>query len=163
MSVGVSAISTSSSFPMTAHRASVSFATAGNGGDGGGWGFVPNGYVSWALSKDGTWGWGLALPFGLKVEYDKSWIGAAQSTSFDIKTYNLNPSIAYRVNDTVSVGFGLNWQRIEAEYLRQAGTTAKYLASASQNEAMTIPGAGTPGCCSSFLRRPRSGFRYRSR
>ena len=124
VSVGVSAISTSFKFSNDGASSVGSFATAGNGGDGGGWGFVPNGYVSWALSKDLYLGLGVGAPFGLKVEYDKSWIGAAQSTSFDIKTYNLNPSIAYRVNDTVSVGFGLNWQRIEAEYLRQAGTTA---------------------------------------
>lgn len=41
---------------------------------------------------------------------------------------NINPSIAYRVNDKVSLGFGVNWQRIEAEYHRavsDSGTLAK--------------------------------------
>ena len=68
-------------------------------------------------------GVGVGAPFGLKTEYDNPWLGAAQSTMFDIKTYNVNPSIAWRVNDQVSLGFGVNWQRVEATYDRQVATT----------------------------------------
>lgn len=100
--------------------------TAGNGGDAGGWAFLPNGYASWALTKDVYVGIGFGAPFGLKTEYDDRWIGAAQSVKFDLKTYNINPSIAYRVNDKVSLGAGLNWQRVEAEYVRLARTSAGY-------------------------------------
>lgn len=99
-------------------------AGTGNGGDGGGWGFVPNGYLSWALNKDLYVGVGVGAPFGLKTEYDNPWLGAAQSVSFDVKTYNINPSIAYRVNEQVSLGAGLNWQRLEATYERQVGVVA---------------------------------------
>ncbi|MBL8409246.1 MAG: outer membrane protein transport protein, partial [Candidatus Accumulibacter sp.] len=35
-------------------------------------------------------------------------------------TININPSIAYRVNDMVSLGAGVSWQKIEADYYRQA-------------------------------------------
>ena len=101
-----------------------SLATAGDGGDAGGWVFVPNGYLSWALNKDLYIGVGVGAPFGLKTEYDDRWIGAAQSRKFEIKTYNINPSIAYRVNESVSLGAGISWQKIEAEYIRLAGTTA---------------------------------------
>lgn len=94
-------------------------AGAGEGGNAGGWGFVPNGYVSWALNKDVYLGLGIGAPFGLKTKYDDPWRGGAQSNEFDIKTINLNPSIAFRVNDMVSLGAGLNWQRIEADYYRQ--------------------------------------------
>lgn len=97
---------------------------SGNGGDAGGWGIVPNGYLSWALNKDLYLGVGVGAPFGLKTEYDNPWLGAAQSTSFDVKTYNINPSIAYRVNEMVSLGAGLNWQRVTAEYTRQAAVVS---------------------------------------
>ena len=97
--------------------------TAGDGGDAGGWAALPNGYASWALNKDLYLGVGVGAPFGLKTEYDAPWIGAAHSTSFEIKTININPSIAYRVNDKVSLGFGVNWQKIEAEYVRQVGAS----------------------------------------
>ncbi|MEI7431084.1 MAG: outer membrane protein transport protein [Betaproteobacteria bacterium] len=95
-------------------------ATGTNGGDAGGWGVVPNGYASWALTKDVYVGLGFGAPFGLRTEYSPDWVGRFQSVSFDIKTININPSVAYRVNEKVSLGFGVNWQQINAEYVRQS-------------------------------------------
>ena len=97
---------------------------AGNTSDGGTLGFIPNAYMSWALSKDLYLGFGIGAPFGMKTEYDNPWLGAAQSISFEIKTINLNPSIAWRVTDWVSLGFGLNWQKVEAEYVRSASVSS---------------------------------------
>ena len=101
-----------------------SLANTGDGGDAGGWAFIPNAFMSWALSKDFYVGVGVSAPFGLKTEYDDRWVGAAQSQMFEVKTINVNPSVAYRVNDKVSLGFGVNWQKIDAKYNRIAGTTA---------------------------------------
>lgn len=95
----------------------------GDGNDGGGTGFVPNAYMSMALTKDLYFGLGIGAPFGLKTEYDNPWTGAAQSVKFEVKTININPSLAWRVNDTISLGAGLNWQRLEAEYVRAVGVT----------------------------------------
>ena len=120
ISGGLTAVKTSFKFTNQASNVA-QFGTAGNGGDGGTLGLIPNGYLSWALSKDLYVGVGVGAPFGLKTEYDNPWIGAAQSTMFDLKTYNINPSIAYRVNDKVSLGLGVNYQRLDAEYKRQAG------------------------------------------
>jgi long-chain fatty acid transport protein len=118
ISGGLSAIGTS--FKFSDKGSSVgALAGTGNGGDGGAWGFLPNGYLSMALNKDLYVGVGVGAPFGLKTEYNNPWVGAAQATMFDVKTYNINPSIAYRVNDKISLGMGLNWQRVEAEYKRQ--------------------------------------------
>jgi long-chain fatty acid transport protein len=100
-------------------------ATGTDGGDAGGWNYIPNAYLSWALTKDLYAGIGLSVPFGLATEYDSDWYGRYQAIKFSIKTYNVNPTIAYRVNDKVSLGFGLNWQRLEAEYIRQATPTAQ--------------------------------------
>jgi len=123
ISVGVAAVDPSFSF--TNKGSSVGLlGGAGDGGNAGGWAFIPNGYASWALTKDLYLGIGVGAPFGLKTEYDTPWIGAAQSTSFEIKTININPSIAYRVNDTVSLGAGLNWQHIDATYKRQAAVVS---------------------------------------
>lgn len=94
-------------------------AGAGDGGDAGHWAFIPNGYLSWALNKDLYVGIGLSGPFGNATQYDDPWRGSAQSDEFDIKTMNINPSIAYRVNDKVSLGAGVSWQKIEADYYRQ--------------------------------------------
>lgn len=109
------------SFKFTNNGSNVAPATnSGNGGDAGDWAVLPNAYLSWGVTKDIYLGLGLGAPFGLKTEYDDDWVGRYQATLFDIKTYNLNPSIAWRVNDKVSLGFGLNYQRMEATYERYA-------------------------------------------
>lgn len=98
-----------------------STATGGDGGDGGGWAFVPNAFFTMAI--DPKWSFGLALnvPFGLKTEYDPNWRGRFLAIKSEIKTINVNPSIAYKVSDTVSVGAGLSYQRIEAKLTNQSG------------------------------------------
>jgi long-chain fatty acid transport protein len=126
ISGGLVAVGTSFKF---SDNGSSTGSLAGNGGDGGGWGFVPNAYMSWAMNKDLYLGVGFGAPFGLKTEYSNPWAGAAQSTLFDIKTYNVNPSIAYRVNQAFSIGGGLNWQRMTADYGRQVGVASVFALS----------------------------------
>ena len=118
ISAGLTGVLTSYKFT---NSGSSTGALTGNGGDPGGLGLIPNGYLSWALNKDLYVGVGFGAPFGLKTDYDNPWLGGAQAIKFDIKTYNINPSIAYRVNNMVSLGFGVDWQRMEAEYVRIAG------------------------------------------
>jgi len=121
VSVGGALVKTS--FDFKDNGSSVgTLAGSGNGSDGGTTGFIPNAYMSWALSKDLYIGLGLGAPFGLKTEYDDDWVGAAHSITFEIKTINLNPSIAWRANDWLSLGFGVSWQRVEAEYVRKVAT-----------------------------------------
>ncbi len=123
VSGGLTAVGTSFKYTNEGSTNTGALANTGNGGDGGGVGFIPNGYVSWAMSKDLYLGLGIGAPFGLRTEYNDRWVGSAQSTYFDVKTYNINPSIAYRVNEVVSIGGGLNWQRVEADYRRLVNVT----------------------------------------
>lgn len=95
-----------------------------SGGDAGGWAAVPNAYVSGQVTKDLFLGLGISAPFGLATEYDAGWVGAAQAIKSEIKTININPSLAYRVSDKVSLGFGLNYQTIDGE-LTKTGVTLK--------------------------------------
>jgi long-chain fatty acid transport protein len=131
VSGGLTAVGTS--FKFTDQGSQVGTTLKGDGGDGGGWGFIPNGYLSWAVNKDLYLGVGVGAPFGMKTEYGKTWVGAAQAVSFDIKTYNINPSIAYRVNDAVSIGAGLNWQRLNADYQRQLSVISAGLAASTMD------------------------------
>lgn len=129
VSFGVAAVKPGFEFSNRGSRAGV---LAGDGEDAGGWEAVPNAYLSWALTPDLYAGVGLSAPFGLVTDYDERWVGAAQSVSFEIRTYNINPSIAYRVNDKVSIGAGLSWQRMEAEYERIAGVSGPFALSTAK-------------------------------
>lgn len=92
---------------------------SGMGGDAGSLALLPNTYVSWQVNPDWHVGLGIGAPFGLKTEYDETWIGRYHSTEFGIETVNLNPSVAYRVSDSLSLGAGLNWQYLSADYQRK--------------------------------------------
>jgi len=87
----------------------------GNGGDAGGLALVPNTYMMMELDPTLRLGLGINAPFGLQTEYDATWIGRFQAVKSRIETINLNPSVAYQVNDSVSLGLGLNYQHISGE------------------------------------------------
>lgn len=96
-------------------------ATAGsNGGDAGGVFYLPNFYATSQINDRWVAGIGANSPFGLRTSYDGDWVGRYQSKLFDIKTYNVNPSIAFKATEKWSFGFGLDWQRMEAQYIRSA-------------------------------------------
>jgi len=93
----------------------------GNGGDAGVTALVPNFYYAMPLTPDVKFGVGVNAPFGLTTEYDGTWAGQLQAIKSDMKTININPTLAWRVNDRLSLGFGLDWQYIEAELTQAAG------------------------------------------
>lgn len=102
-----------------------SIGAAGNhsdGGNAGDWVHTPNIYASWAVTKDIYLGLGINRPFGFKSEYEGNWVGSAQGTKFELETVNVNPSIAYRVNEKLSLGLGLNWQKLDTNYERRYST-----------------------------------------
>lgn len=109
-------IAPSAEFSGSASRSGPPFLvpTVGQGGDAGRLAFVPNGYLAMELTPDLKLGVGLNAPFGLGTEYDTPWAGESHGVKSDLKTYNLNPSLAWRLNEAWSLGLGLNWQRIEA-------------------------------------------------
>ncbi|WP_306605553.1 OmpP1/FadL family transporter [Azonexus sp.] len=86
-----------------------------SGGDAGGWHGVPNAYLSWQLTPALTAGVGLSSPFGLATEYKAAWVGQQEGIKSELTTLNLNPSVAYKVNDKVSLGLGLNYQKVDGE------------------------------------------------
>jgi len=91
------------------------------GGDGGNLGdlaFVPNFYYKRDLTDKLKFGLGVNAPFGLKTEYDKDWLGRFQAIKSDLKTVNINPALAFKVNDKLSLGFGVSAMWIQAELTR---------------------------------------------
>jgi long-chain fatty acid transport protein len=89
--------------------------SGGNGGDGGEAALVPNLNYILPLNNKVTAGIGVYVPFGLATSYDKDWVGRYQAVDSELETLNINPSIAYQVNDKVSIGAGLNAQYAKAD------------------------------------------------
>lgn len=71
---------------------------------------VPSFYAVRKLG-DSLWaGVGFNTPFGLGTNYDEDWRGRYQATQTFLLVYNLNPSLAYRIDDRFSVGGGIDVQ-----------------------------------------------------
>jgi len=82
-----------------------------NGGRAIGWsGFVPGGgaFVTHSISPDLKVGFSIAGNFGSVLDYDEPWVGRYRVQKATILGMQFVPSIAYRVNDRLSVGAGVN-------------------------------------------------------
>jgi long-chain fatty acid transport protein len=88
----------------------------GDGGDSGGLAAVPHAYLSHQLD-DRTWlGLAINAPFGLTTEYDTDWVGRYHAIKSAVKTINLNPSIAFKANERLSLSAGLSAMYLEGEF-----------------------------------------------
>lgn len=90
----------------------------GTGGDAGDLAFVPNAYFKMDLTDSIKLGVGLNVPFGLKTEYDTTWMGRFQAVKSEVKTININPAIAFKVTDQLSIGAGVSAMWAQAELTR---------------------------------------------
>lgn len=54
-------------------------------------------------------GIGVNNPFGLGTEWPVDWVGKYLTTKVDLQTFFITPTVAYRVNDQLSVGAGVNY------------------------------------------------------
>jgi long-chain fatty acid transport protein len=86
-----------------------------DGGDGGEDAFVPNAYYAANLDNGWAFGIGVNAPFGLATEYADGWQGRYHALRSEVQTVNINPSLAYKVNDHLSLGAGFNAQKLTAE------------------------------------------------
>lgn len=90
----------------------------GGGGDGGTTALVPNLYYVHQLNQQISFGLGINAPFGLATEYDANWIGRYQALESEIINLNVNPAMAYKVNDKLSLGAGVNINYMDAKLTR---------------------------------------------
>jgi len=96
----------------------------GEGGDGGDWAYVPNAFFTMGINPNLSFGLALNVPFGLKTEYDAGWRGQLTALKSEIKTANINPSVAYKISDAISIGGGVSVQKIDAELTQFGGSAA---------------------------------------
>lgn len=88
-----------------------------SGSDGGQAGLnkaVPNAYFVKNFDSFAV-GLGVNAPFGMATEYDKTWVGRYHAVKSDVKTVNINPSVAFKAGDKLSLGVGVNAQMLEAQ------------------------------------------------
>jgi long-chain fatty acid transport protein len=90
-----------------------------NGGDGGVDHIIGNLYVTQPVFRspkygDLTVGVGVTTPFGLETDYDPTWVGRYAALRTKLTTIDIQPTVAYRIFDRLSLGAGLDVQRASA-------------------------------------------------
>ncbi|PJG60071.1 outer membrane protein transport protein [Aeromonas cavernicola] len=83
--------------------------------------FVPAAYFIQPLNDQWAWGIGLFSNYGLSTEYSKTFPAGSGAGDTELMTLNINPNLAYRINDNFSVGAGINAVYGSAELNRYAG------------------------------------------
>ncbi len=107
-------------------------ADGNDGGDAGKWILVPNLYVSKQIN-DRIWaGVAVNVPFGLETNWDPAWRGRFHATKSAVQTINVNPTIAVKVTDQLSIGAGFDYQHLSADFDQVVAYGGISYASASQ-------------------------------
>jgi long-chain fatty acid transport protein len=112
--------------------------SGGNGGDAGGIAVLPNLYYAHSITDRLSLGIGVNSPFGLTTEYDDGWVGRYHALKSALTIININPSAAWKINDSFSIGGGLNLQYAKAELTSAIDFSTACIAGISQAAAAQI-------------------------
>ena len=69
-----------------------------------------------------SYGVGLYTPYGNSVEWTKDWVGSHLVNNIELKAIYIQPTIAYKINDQYSVGFGPTYVNGQVEFNRNLST-----------------------------------------
>ncbi len=72
-------------------------------------------YLVQPITERWTLGFGMNAPFGLVSEYDTDTRVRYHATKSELTLLNINPSLAFAVNDQLSLGIGLSYQQADVE------------------------------------------------
>jgi len=120
----------------------------------------PHLYVTYQ-ANDKIW-LGLAVfsPFGLGTEFPSNWPGQYNSYKAVIQTVNINPNLAYKVNDKLSFALGLDINYFTLDLKRNVLTPFGGVGASLQGDSIGV------GCNAALHYRPfdwlKLGLSYRS-
>ena len=84
--------------PSTKFTDNGSSAGGSDGGDAADLAVIPNLFLVADINDEVKLGLGISVPFGLGTNYDKDWKGRYQAVETAVEVININPSLAFKVN-----------------------------------------------------------------
>ncbi len=82
--------------------------TYSDGGDFLGSAFIPFMYYARPVNEKMAIGLGIFTPFGTNTDYDADFVGGGFADQTQLKSIDIQPTFAYKINDELSVGFGVD-------------------------------------------------------
>lgn len=89
------------------------------GGDAGGWVFIPNMYYVQPISSTVSFGIGVSATSGTRTAYNPHWLGRYTATETEISVMDINPVLSWKVTDNLSIGIGLAIEYADATMAQQ--------------------------------------------
>lgn len=91
---------------------------------------VPMGYYVKPIDEHWAFGLGVYAPFGLVTDYEKTFQGRYYGDKSKVTVITVQPTVSYKINDYVAVGFGPTFNHFKGEL-----TSAIQLNPAGTNDA----------------------------
>jgi long-chain fatty acid transport protein len=88
------------------------------------WFYPPHAYYTHQIDDKWWAGVGVFSRFGLGTEFNPAWPGRYNSYKANIQTLELNPNIAYKISDKLSIAGGLSLMWFDLELKRKLNTAA---------------------------------------
>ena len=85
------------------------------------WYFPPHAYYTQQYNDNLWFGMGLFSRFGLGTEFTPSWPGRYNSYFAEIQTVELNPNIAYKISDKLSIAGGVSLMYMTLDLKKKLG------------------------------------------
>ena len=113
---------------------------------------VPNFYLVDNLDLERfTFGLGVTVPYGLGTDWPDDSYSRYVATESDVKVENINPSVAYKINDNLSIGAGFNYMISNVNKYRKFNVTAT-------NTSLGVPATENDG--DFYLKADDEGWGY---
>jgi long-chain fatty acid transport protein len=83
---------------------------------------IPYAYYATPISEDFAAGFGIFAPFGTNTDYANDFVGGGFADQTQLSSIEFQPVVAYRLNDQLSVGFGLDITYMKGLLSKQVDT-----------------------------------------
>ncbi|WP_432736178.1 OmpP1/FadL family transporter [Maridesulfovibrio sp. FT414] len=130
---------------------------------------VPHAYITHQINDNLWLGVGAFTRYGLGTSYSENWQGRYSSYDTTIESYSINPNLAYKFNEYVSVAAGLEFMYVKADLRKKIDASRVYdpnTTAADVDQTIRVDGF-TPGCNVGLRITPTDkwaiGFSWRSK
>lgn len=104
---------------------------------------IPHFYVTRKLGDRWAVGFGEFSRFGLGFKYHDDWPGAFNVYEATIKSVSLNPNLAYKITDRLSVGLGVEYVYVDLDIRKRIFVKPEIPPAFSPKSQLTADGDGT--------------------
>lgn len=128
---------------------------------------VPAAYYVSPINEKWAWGMGIFTTYGVATDYPNDIYAGDLAGDTSLLSVNLNPNIAYRVSEQLSLAAGVNLVYAEAKLTRHKGALAVFTGGSASDNLVGMTGETVAlgwniGSLYEFNQNHRVGFAYRS-